>query len=164
MKNTTVIQEDTVQSDIIPPLLAMSAGQLVRIIAWGAVIGLMVWGLSMLLDMYVFKTLICKGVCPSGTLYAEAAASILLSGLGLFGLVKLQMFRPLLIALGALISLWGLVTVFGSLPWYGTMLLSGAAYGMAYGTFAWITRVRSFWTVLVILVVIVVAVRLAINS
>lgn len=160
---------DTAEEQERPALfIAMSGRQLVGTIGVGLVTGLLCWGLLGLLDTYVFKAIFCQAVindqCSVSTQYASVAANILATGIAVFALVKLQVFRPLLVGLGTIISLWGLWSTVALLPWWVAMLLYGALFALAYVVFMWMARIRSFGMSLVIMVVLVVAVRFALNS
>lgn len=155
------------QEDKQVPFTPIDLGKIVAIIVLGAVIGLVVWGLSVVLDTYVFSAIFCKGAgtlqCAGTSQYAEIAATIIGAGVGLFFLVRLQVFRPLLVVLAATASLWGIVGLADLLPWYGIGLSAVFLYAFAYGVFAWVARLRSFWLVLVILIALVASVRLVLS-
>ena len=102
--------------------------------------------------------------CTQGLQYANAVANVLGAGIGLFFLVRIQAFRPLIIAVATLATLWGLVNITKSLPWYGIGLVSVGLYALTYATYAWIARLRLFWIVMLILVAMIVAIRLILNG
>lgn len=149
-------------------IMAMSAAQMLQIFLLGAVIGLVVWALTLFLERYVFQALLCHGSqvtrCSLDTQYAEAAATIIAAGAGLYFLVKAQIFRPLLIALAAAASLWGIVGLTDLLPWYGVGLCTVGLYAAAYLLYAWIARMRAFWFVVIVFLVLVVTVRLIFSA
>jgi hypothetical protein len=150
------------------PFTPISAKRLIQVLLLGAVVGAIVWVLAFLIDTYIVEAVICHGSvlggCTVGRSYAEAVATIAGAGIGLFGLVRLQMFRPLLVVLAALVSLWGLLGTITSLPWYGIGVSSALLYGFAYAMYVWIARVRSFILVLILLVIMMTAVRLLLNA
>jgi hypothetical protein len=155
---------DTYQQDKPAPYMPMNGGQFVQVALLGAVVGLLVWGISFLLDTYVLKAVFCEGSqignCGVSGGYSEAMASIIAAGVGLFVLVRLQVFRPLLVTLATVISLWGIVSIVSAQPWYMVALSCVLLYALAYMLFTWINRLRLFWVVIVLLVVVVVGVRL----
>lgn len=149
-------------------LTHMSAKKMLIVFALGAGVGLVIWGLSMLLDTYVLKAVLCQGSqstkCVTGSLrYAEAAAAIIGAGTGLYFLVRFDVFRPLLVALAAIISLWGIVETTSPLPWFETGLATILLYAFAYALFAWIARIRLFSTTILIFIVLVVAIRYSLS-
>lgn len=158
---------DVYQEDKQLPFTPIDVNKMVAILMLGAVVGLVAWGLSIVLDTYVLSAILCKGnttlTCAGAAQYAETAATIIGAGVGLFFLVKLQVFRPLLVVLAATISLWGIVSLAGLLPWYGIGLSAVVLYAFAYGAFAWVARLRSFWLVLVLLVALIAGVRLVLS-
>jgi len=158
---------DVYQEDKQMPFMPIDASKMVAILVLGAVVGFVVWGLSVILDTYVLSAILCKGnttlTCTGTVQYAETAATIIGAGVGLFFLVKLQVFRPLLVVLAATISLWGIVSLAGLLPWYGIGLSAILLYAFAYGAFAWVARLKSFWLVLVLLIALIAGVRLVLS-
>lgn len=158
----TVYTEDTPSS-----LIAMNRQQFVQIFTAGAVVGLVIWGLSLLLDTYVYQMLLCRGEggrCDSSLQYAQVTAIVLAALTGLFSLVRLQVFRPLLVVIAATVALWSLQGLTASLPWWYALLAVAGVYGVGYLLFAWLVRVRSFVLACVLAVVVVVITRLAING
>lgn len=159
---------DTNVNDTPQSLIAMTIKKLLFIIAIGAVAGAVIWGLTLVLDTYVYKAILCNRdaavQCASSQQYATITAAIIGAAAGLFGLVRLHVFRPLLIVIAAFISLWGLLPLIAALPWYGGMLIAMVMYGLAFGVFAWLVRVRKFYIALIIVVLVVIAVRLILNS
>ena len=146
----------------------MAGKQLVRVALVGAIAGLVTWGMAYLLDMHVLKMIACQGTqvisCSASAQYAEIIASVLAASLGLFALIKLQVFRPLLVILGTVISMWGLVGVVSDMPLYASALSCVLLYMFAYTVFTWIARLRLFWLVVVLLLVIIISIRLILTS
>ena len=157
----------TVATESSSSLIAMSRQQYVQVIIAGAIIGLVVWGVSILLENYVFQALLCRDggdtMCGSATSYAQATAMILSGIAGLLALIRLQTFRPLLVVLAAVLSLWGVTSVAMTLPWYGAALSLALLFALAYGLFSWVVRLRSFIMVAVIVIVLVVISRLILS-
>jgi hypothetical protein len=149
------------------PFTPINASKAMAIISLGAVAGLIVWVLSVVIDTYILRVVLCHGSqalqCASTTHYAEAIAAVISASVGLFFLVRLQVFRPLLVVLAAVSSLWGIVGQASLLPWYGIGLSTVMLYAFAYILFAWIARIRSFWIVLFLMAVLIIAVRLMLN-
>lgn len=155
-----VVYETNENTAIIP----MSYMQLGRIAGVGLAVGLLAWLLGHLLDAYVFKTILCAGETPSvkcGTSYqyANAGAMILAAGAGLFALVRLHLYRPLLIGLLATLALWGILDKAWSLPWHLSLLYSAIIFAVAYALFAWAARIRSFLIALGVSIILLIIVR-----
>lgn len=157
----------TVATESSSSLIAMSRQQYVQVMITGAIIGLVVWGVSILLENYVFQALFCRDggdtMCGSATSYAQGTAMVLGAVAGLFALIRLQAFRPLLVVLAAVLALWGVTSLALALPWYGAALSLALLFALAYGLFSWIARLRSFIMVLVVVVVTVVISRLILS-
>lgn len=147
-------------------VLTTSARHIWQTALTGMAVGLLVWGIAWLCNTYLYAVVLCRGDlaarCASAPQYAEATAGIIAAGVGLFALARLQIFRPLPIAIGALISLWGLTALTMALPWLGAALATIILYGLAYALFGWAVRIRSFLFAMVVLIVLVVLVRMTI--
>lgn len=151
-----------------PFFITMSIRSLLFVLIVGLVSGLAIWGLTFLLDTYVYKALLCANEtaqqCISSTRYATVTATILGAAVGLFGLVRLQVFRPLLVVAAAIVALWGLLAVVSPMIWYIAAPVVAALYGLAFAVFAWLARIRHFLISLIAIVILVVIVRLVLNS
>lgn len=150
------------------PFIMMSGRQFGGIILIGLVTGILSWGLAQLIDQYVLKSIFCQATiteqCAATTVYARSIAMVLATGAAVFGLVKLQVFRPLLVGLGSVIALWGMWSTLALLPMWQTAVIAAVLFAIAYVFFAWIARIHSFILALVVTVIVVVGVRLALNS
>lgn len=148
--------------------IAVSGRQIFGTIAVGAIAGLISWGLAILIDTYLLKGVFCQTMvneqCASTGSYAQTISNVLAVAVAVFTMVKLQVFRPLLVGLGAVISLWGIAGTLAVLPWYTAGLISIMVSVVSYLTFMWVARIRLFSMSLVILVVVVAAARLALSS
>ncbi len=145
-----------------------SVRQIVQITGVGLLVGLVTWGVTWLLSNYVLRGLVCGNVttmqCSSAVQYGEMTASILAAGLGLLLLIRMQVFRPLLVVLAATVSLWGIISMAPASPWYMVGIMCAVLYMLAYVLYAWVVRIRLFWPVVVIILVFVVIVRLMLNA
>jgi hypothetical protein len=133
-----------------------------QIIMLGALIGLLVYIVVFLMETYVLRAILCQGkalYCSSAPQYANIVAAVISLGGGLVGLVKLQVFRPLFVALCAVISLWGITGIVAILPWYQIAFVSIIIYALAYGAFAWIARIRLFSLAALIAFLLVILIR-----
>lgn len=159
---------DTYGYDTPTSLVPMNVKKLLFVMLFGAVAGLVTWGLTVLLDTYVYKAILCNSdaavQCASSYQYATTTSTIIGAAVGLFGLVKLQVYRPLLIVIASFVSLWGLLHLLIPFPWYGEAITAVVLYGVAFGTFAWLARIRKFVFAIILVILMVVAVRLVLNS
>jgi hypothetical protein len=159
---------DAYSSDAPTALVAMSTKKLLFIILFGALAGVATWGLTIALDAYVYKAILCNSdtvvQCASSYQYATTTATIIGAAVGLFGLVKLQVFRPLLIVIASFVSLWGLISLLASFSWYVALIAAVGLYAAAFGVFGWFARIRKFYIAIILVILMVVAVRLILNS
>lgn len=149
----------------VSSLIPMSSRELVATLVGGAVIGIVVMALYLLLNHFVFMAVLCRpqapADCSQAPTYAMIVAQVIgvIAGIGM--LVRLRVYRPLLVVLATLASLWTLQALIASLAWYLAIPAAAVLFGLSYGLFAWIARIRSFILALVLTVVLVVAVRIA---
>jgi hypothetical protein len=159
---------DTYNNDTPASLVMMSYKKLLFVITCGAIAGVATWGLTHVLDAYIYKAILCSGdvavQCASSYQYATTTATILGAAIGLFGLVRLQVFRPLLIVIAAYVALWGLLASLLPMTWYAAMGIVAVLYGLAFGVFAWLVRIRKFYIAIIIVILVTVGVRLVLSS
>lgn len=132
----------------------------------GLILGFIAWGLTALISNYVIDPLFCRtdsanfSVCAQGGSLASNVALIFASGFGLLALVRLGIFRPLLVALASAITLWGLGTWVGGMEWYVALLWSGVLFALAYATYTWLSQIRSFVIALIAIIVVIAVARI----
>lgn len=149
-----------------PKFAEMPVRTVMQIFILGAVLGLIAWIISAVVANYVISPLFCKAdggnfsVCAQGGLLASNIASLIAGGLAVVALLRLGVFRPLLISLAAVISLWGIGPWMGALPWYESLVWTMLLYAVAYLAFSWLSRIRVFWMALLASIIVIVAVRL----
>lgn len=149
-----------------PKFAEMTIRTVVQIFVLGAVLGLIAWAVSAAVANYVISPLFCKAdggnfsVCAQGGLLASNIASLLVGALAVVALLRLGVFRPLLISLAVVISLWGIGPWTGALPWYEALAWTALLYAVAYLVFSWLARIRVFWIALLATVIVIVAARL----
>lgn len=149
-----------------PKFAEMTVRAVVQVAILGAILGLIAWGVSALVANYVIDPLFCKAeggnfsVCSQGGLLASNVASLLVGGLAVVALLRLGIFRPLLISLAAIITLWGIGPWMGALPWYESLTWTILLYAAAFLAFSWLARIRIFWIALLATIIVVVAARL----
>lgn len=152
---------ETKENAAIVPLGYAEMGRLAGI---GAVIGILSWGLGHLFDTFVFKALLCAGDVPSlkcgaSYQYANASAMLIAAGVGLFGLVRFQLYRPLLIGLMSTLALWGLLDKIWTIQWYVALIYALVIFAITYAAFTWLARIRSFLIALGVSIILLVIVR-----
>ncbi|MFZ2836561.1 MAG: hypothetical protein WAZ21_04535 [Candidatus Saccharimonadales bacterium] len=149
-----------------PKFAEMTIRMVVQVAILGAILGAIAWLVAVAISNFVIDPLFCKAdggnfsVCAQGGLLASNIASLLVGGLAVVALLRLGIFRPLLIALAVVITLWGLGPWMGALAWYESLAWTVVLYAVAYLTFSWLARIRIFWIALLATVVVIVATRL----
>jgi len=148
-----------------PVMTDMPAQQAGQVLLLGLAAGLVAASATLLFSAFVFKTLPCVSeTCGTGGQYAAVLASIISGAAALFWLMRLQVFRPLLVVLAVTVGLWGISLYTLGMPWYAVLAISAGLHAVAYGLFAWISRLRQFWIVIFLTILIVVGLRFILAS
>ncbi len=139
-----------------------------------AIIGIVVGVLTPLLALAITKLILipvfCSGssaVCASSEHIGYYAAATLVSAASIAILAAQNIYRPLLISLGALVALWGFGVYVIDLArgsWVEYYAFSALLFALAYVVCYWLMRLRTFGFSVVGLLAIVVVVRLALVS
>lgn len=149
-----------------PVIIEQQRSLFLRVALTGAILGLAAWVLTYLLQRFVLSTFLCEGQatgCMNSIVFAGNITAVIIAIVGVAMLVRMSVYRPLLIALGTLISLWGLagwlagLSVIESVAW--TVLL----YALAYSAYAWLARIRSVVLMLVLVALLVIITRVLPN-
>lgn len=150
-----------------PKVVTMSFGDLFKIALAGLVIGLVTVTAYVVLDKYVFTPALCgdeavaaAGRCENKLAFASALAMILSALGGLFAMVQLRVFRPLLVVLLVLVGLWDILLLVNDLAWWQMALAAGLIFAVCYAAFSWLVQIRNFFLALGLGTVIVVLLRL----
>ena len=130
----------------------------------GFFVGAVGWLVNMAIQAWIIEPIFCRStqtynVCANGGTVAWTVALIIVSIVGLLGLVRTGVFRPLLVVLATLRALWGVSAWLGPLPWWQSLLWHGVLFALSYSLFAWIARVQSFLLSLIVTVVVIIVTR-----
>jgi hypothetical protein len=163
--NDSSVYAEARDTDIkVSPFVGMSVRELITTILVGAGAGLVATAITILMNKFVFAAVLCRPEaatdCTNAPMYSMIVGLVIGSIAGLVALAQLRVYRPLLIVVATVIALWGFQALVGGLAWYWALLVMMLLFGLSYGLFAWIARVRSFLLAAVIAVVLVVLVRL----
>jgi len=146
-------------------VVSMSRSELMNILVVGGIAGFLVWVLGFLLNRYIFDVYFCQNEvsnqCAYAPSYAAATAMVLVSFVALGALVRFRVYRPLLVLIAAMISMWGIVQLGWNMTWYQGIFIALVMYALAFSVFSWVARVRDFWITLITVAILIVAVRLA---
>ena len=149
-----------------PKIIDVAPKTYLQVAVAGLVLGLFAWVVTLVVSHFIIDPLFCTtdgpnfSVCTQGGVLASNLATIASGLLGLLALVKLGVYRPLLIVIASAIVLWGLGTWIGAMDWYWALIWSGLLYAISYVAFAWLTRIRVFWIALAAVVVLVILTRI----
>lgn len=126
--------------------------ELLKLAGLAVAIGLAIPLLSELLSKFVIDPIFCNNpgsvqVCLNGGMVAYYISAVLLSIVSVAILANIGVYRPVLIAFGTLLSLWGLKgfllsTMSSSMFEY--LLVSVVLYVFCYILFYWLMRFHSF--------------------
>lgn len=155
---------ELVTTDVDTRIATFSRRSVITVAIIGALVGLLTWLLVLGFERLVIQPLFCTAnsfaICANGGTIASNLATIFATVFGAFALVRYAYYRPLVIAIAAACILWGLTPALGGLSWYEGLIWTILLAALTYVTFAWLTRLRHFVIMLVIVAVAVVAIRL----
>jgi membrane protein len=147
----------------VSPLVSMSRRELISMILVGVAVGAIISVLYFLLNKFIFSAVLCRpqstADCGQAPNYAMIVAMLVGSIGGVVGLARTRIYRPLLIVIVSVIALWGIQNVLMGLDWYWAMMITAVFFGLAYGVFGWLARIRNFILAIVLVAVLTVLVR-----
>lgn len=155
-----VVREEPVNET---PFISMISREFFVTLIIGIIVGIGTGAVYMLLEKFVFGTVLCRpqstGDCSQAPTYAAIVAVVIGLIAGVASLARARIYRPLLIVLASLISLWGIQAVLTTWPWYLGLAAFAVLSGLTYLLYTWLARIRNFILAIVVIVVIVVIVR-----
>lgn len=161
--NKDVVGDQSASAGRISPVVPMSARELISTILVGLVIGLIVAGLSYVMNRYVFGVVLCRPQspteCQQAPNYAFIVAMVVGAIASLITLARMRVYRPMLIVLAATIALWSVGSLVSGAAWYVAVAVIVALFGFTYGLFAWVSRLRSFILAIILAIVLIAAMR-----
>lgn len=143
----------------------MQPQQLIQVAVLGFVVGVVMWLVMVLMRDVLLSAIPCgeasKETCAQMTSDTSAIiASLFASVVGLLGLVKMGVYRPILVVIASLICLWSIATWTSEMIWFEAIAWYGILYAVFYSLFSWLVRPRSLIIVFLITIPAVVLVRL----
>lgn len=149
------------------PTYVLGGSTLYTVLAVGAFVGVLGWLLTLGIHNWVLDPVFCRSsdtqsVCSSAGLTAWIIAYILVSIVGLFMLIRANIFRPLLVVLAALVTLWLVGLWFLTAAWWVGLIWSAALFALAYALYTWLASLQSFLLSGILVVVVAVLMRLII--
>ena len=130
----------------------------------GILIGAFVWGSTLLLERYVIDPLACRAStildCGRSFEIAAGVATVVGAILGIGGLIRVNVYRPLIVAVATLAILWSLPMWVQCLSWPEALAWSAGLYALGYMLFGWLMRYVRLFPVLIVSVILVIAAQL----
>lgn len=147
-----------------PLIVETSTRTLFGVLFLGAFVGALIVGASILLERYFVVPVFCSSadsftLCADGGGLAFNIATILTSVIGVVGLVKMRVYRPLLVAIASAATLWSAHAWLGMFPWYEMAAWLAGLYAAAYLLYTWVLRASNFVFAFFLTVLLVVAAR-----
>ena len=138
-------------------------------LAVGAGVGFGGWLLALAVKYGLINAVFCRSadvssVCQNSDSIAWGVAFVAVSLLGMFALVRSGVFRPLLVVIASVVSLWMIGLWFFGAAWWVGLLWSAILFALAYALFAWLASLSRFTVSLVLIIVTVVLARLLISA
>lgn len=144
-------------------LIEMPQHQAIQVVLLGIGLGFAAWILKLLIKQVVMVPLFCgdpgSAACVSAPDTAANVTGVIIAVIGLMGLVRLSVYRPLLIVLAVLVSLWGIGGWTMKLEWYEQLAWFVLLYALCYVVFAWLVRPRSFVPTIMLVIVAIILIR-----
>lgn len=141
----------------------MPRQHVMRVVLLGVGLGIIGFVLSLVIRDIILVPVFCGNVdvqkCAGVADSAANIAMVIVAIVGLLGLVRLSVYRPLLIVLAVAISFWGLGSLTVKLPWYEAVSWWVLLYAAGYTVFTWLVRPRAFVPTLVIVIVAITLIR-----
>ena len=155
--------EQSTLPDSQTQLIDMRANTIIQVVLLGIILGAITWLLTLLVDRFVITSIFCgdagNGICTNAQTVAGNVALVLTAIGGLLGLIRLGVYRPLLVVIAASIVLWDLAGWMNGLLWYETLAWTVLLYAVVYAAFAWLVRPRFFLAAIILVLIVVIVAR-----
>lgn len=147
------------------PAYSVGWNSLIVVLSVGAFVGFFGWLLTLGIHNWIITPVFCRSsdtasICSNSNVISWVISYILVSIAGLFMLVRSGIFRPLLVVLAALLTLWTFGLWFMPAYWGAGLLWSTGLFALAYALYAWLASIERFIISSVLIVVVVVLLRL----
>lgn len=137
-------------------VLAFAVGTFVGFLGWIVALGVQDWVLAPIFCRSVDST----SVCGNSQLISWVVAYIFASMAGLMMMIRSGVFRPLLIVLAVLATMWAIGTWFTPDLWGAGILWSTVLFAISYALYTWLASIKSFAIAVTSTIITVVLVRL----
>lgn len=144
---------------------AVGGNSMVAALSAGALVGLFGWLLTLGVRSWVLAPVFCRSsdttaICANADITAWIIAFVLMSVVGLFILIRANIFRPLLVVLAALVTLWLVGLWFADDAWWVGMIWQTGLFAVAYALYAWLASLEKFVISLLAIILVVAGLRL----
>jgi hypothetical protein len=131
----------------------------------GVIAGAVTWGLNLLLQRFFIEPVFCRtadsfSICANGGTYAFNTALIVIAILSVIALVRVGGYRPLLVAIAAVATLWSANTWLGVYSWWEAALWLSVLSGFTFLGFSWIARIINFPVSVLLMAIVVILARI----
>jgi len=144
-------------------LIELQPQQLAQVAVLGFGVGILTWGITAFISEVLLAPLFCgassDGACATRGELAGTIGTLFAAIVGLLGLVKLGVYRPIIIVVAAVICLWPIALWTTGLLWFESIAWYCLLYALLYTLFTWLVRPRSFAIVLLVIVPVIALLR-----
>lgn len=142
------------------PIIDIRSDVIVRVALLGLCIGAAGWGLAQGLSQFIIGPIFCPNkVCASTDVISGNIVLVVTAVAAMLGMVRLGVYRPMLIALAVVATLWGIGGWLSNIVWYEALGWSALMFMAAYTAYTWLVRPRNFIIVIVVLLLLIVGIR-----
>ena len=132
----------------------------------GAIVGLSGWLLTLAIQYWLIEAVFCRSadtfsVCANGGNIAWVTAHLVVVIASVVALVRVNVYRPLMVVIASLLALWGLGAWLAPMAWYFFLGWEVVLFALAYTLFTWLASLERFIFSLFLTIAVVVVVRLA---
>lgn len=157
---TTAVNEAAPQYDAYP----FDLRSIVQLLIVGAVTGAVGWLLYLAISQFFIEPVFCSSaetfsICQNGGTIAWISAHIIVMAALVAVLARLAVYRPLLVALAVLLSLWGTHVWLGGMDWYIGLAWQLVLFAVAVALFGWIARLTNFLVAVILSIAVVIISR-----
>lgn len=131
----------------------------------GAALGVVQWVLAGIIRQFIVEPLFCgsqfdAAMCSNALVLAGDMATVLVAVVGLFALIRLGVFRPIVVVIATAIATWGVSGWTMGMGVSEVIAWTAVLYGLSYALFTWMSRYYQTTVVLIMVVVVVAAARI----
>ncbi len=155
--------QEAVSAEVKKQFIDMRPNTFVQVMLLGVGIGLGMWLLALGIDHLITRALLCGSAstaCGGSTAVAGNVSLVLASIAGLLGLIRLGVYRPLLVVIAAVLILWGFANVTFGMMWYESLAWTMLLTAITYAALTWLVRPRLFIWAIIFVIAVVAAARI----